>query len=43
MTHGFDYSPSETDSCVRNLDKENENEEDKELKGYTSEINDSNE
>ena len=27
-THGYDDSPSETDGCVRNLAKEDENEED---------------
>ena len=27
-THYYDDSPSETDACVRNLDKEHENEED---------------
>ena len=26
--HGSDYSPTETDECVINLDKEHENEED---------------
>ena len=26
-THGYNYSPSETDACVRNLSKEHENEE----------------
>ena len=42
-THGSDDSPSETDCCVRNLAKEHENEEDKEFKEDTSEINDTNE
>ena len=31
-THGSDYSPSETDACVRKQNKEHENEEDEELK-----------
>ena len=39
---GSDYSQSETDGCVRNLDKEYENEEDGEFKEDTSEINDTN-
>ena len=42
-THGSDYSPSETDSCVRNMAKEHEKEEDEESKEDTSEINDTNE
>ena len=31
-THGSDYSPSETDDCVRHLDKEHTNEMDEEFK-----------
>ena len=27
-THGSDYSPSETDDCVRNLGEEHKNKED---------------
>ena len=34
---------SETDDCARNLDKEHENEYNKEFKEYTSLINDTNE
>ena len=42
-TYDSDDSPSETDGCVRNLAEENENEDNKELKQDTSEINDTNE
>ena len=42
-TRGSDDSPSETDTCVRNLANEHENEEDEEFKKDTSEINDTNE
>ena len=42
-THGSDDCPSGTDSCVRNLAEEHENEEDEEFKEYASEINDTNE
>ena len=42
-THGYDDSPSETDGCMRNLSRENENEEDAKFKEDTSEINDTNE
>ena len=42
-THGYDDSPSETDGYARNLNKEHENQEEKELKEYTSEINGTNE
>ena len=40
-TSGSDDSPSETDGCVRNLDKEHKNEEDEEYSETTPEINDS--
>ena len=40
-THGYKYSPSETDGCAINLPKEHNNEEDEELSEDTSEINDS--
>ena len=42
-THGSGDSPSEPDGCMRNLAKEYENEEDKEFKKDTSEINNTNE
>ena len=42
-THGSDNLPSETYGCVRNLSKEHENEEDKDFKEDTYEINDTNE
>ena len=42
-THGSDDSPSETDACVRNLEKDNGNEEDEEFREDTSVINDTNE
>ena len=42
-SHGYEDSPSETDNCIRNLDKEHEYEQDKEFKSGTSEIKDTNE
>ena len=42
-TRGSDDSPSESDYCVRNLEKEHGNEEDEEFKEDTSVINDTNE
>ena len=42
-TRGPGNSQSETEGCVRNLSKENENEKDEEFKKDTSEINYTNE
>ena len=39
--HGSNDSPSETDGCVRNLGKENKNEEYEEYIETTPEISDS--
>ena len=41
--HGSNNSLSETDGCVRNLDKEHGNEEDEQFKEDTSKISDTNE
>ena len=41
-TRCSENSPYETDDCVRNLDKEHENEEDEEFKEDNSLINDMN-
>ena len=42
-THGYKDSTGETDDCVRNLEKEHENEEDEESKEVTPMIYDTNE
>ena len=41
-TCGSDYSPSETDGCVKTLSKEHENEKDEELIEDNYGINDTN-
>ena len=39
-THGYEYSPNETNDSVRTLEKEHENEEDEVFKEDASVIND---